>query len=405
MTTNAVYFKRSLLRTTTKVEFRLNLGDTLASAQDVTKYAVNLGDLTEKLSKSSFAGGIVLPSVHLKFDNSRELWNRARGYFKDGYINGSEIIITTAYLDDVDIEITPKFVYRGIIKHTSCEWDRVNFIFEVTVTSPSSLLATEKISSGTLTNESFKETCFRILNRLPFTKYLTIDIDNFFMGWDVATINYGDMTNKKVKDVLDNIMLLTGSVYYVNYSGEFIIEPVIPALPSAAVTLRGDDIYSVNSEKYDWENHYTAIVWDDNENTVRRVEMGSIEKNNLQYDYSELTLDEKYVTNAVNRMTILTNLYNMHKYVKRKIDIDCKWNPEILVNRYIALDVPKESIIDDEFLVWNKDNWNEGKYWGFAQQGISFDSNELWRVVNIKRSTDGEKMSLDLVQLYSDDEV
>lgn len=404
---NSDYLKRSLLQVETTIEFKLNLGTTLSSATDITKYAVNIGDITEKLSKSSVnSGGVLLPNLTIKLDNHFGKFNRDSGYFKNGFINGSSITITTHYIDSTGAEILPEFVFAGLIKYVSCAWDREKHIFSTTIIPASSLLATEKIAPGTLSHTTFKNICYRILHRAPFTKYMTVSLANFAMGWDVAAIDsYADMTNKKVKDVLDDIMMLTGSIYYVDYSGNFIIEPIIPTSPAAVCTFRGDDIQKISSEKYDWKGQYTAIRWEDGTNAIQRVEMSYPDRELYQYDYVELELKEKYVNDTTNRSTIMANLLAMYKYLKREIVLTCKWSPDVTVNDYVALDVAEESIDSDGFLIWNENQWNDSKFWGIESPGISFSSAELWRVTDIKRDTQGKQMQLTVVQLYSDDEV
>jgi hypothetical protein len=404
-TTNAELMKKSLLRTQTTVEFYLNLGTSLDTAIDITKYVVNISDLNEKLSRSSGTGGVILPNLNIKLNNSRGYFNKNSGIFKNGHINNSLIKITTAYITDDDELFSDDFIYKGLIKYNSCEWDRSKYIFKATVIRVSNLVASEKIAAGILSNDSFSNIIYKMLNRRPFTTYLTIDQSNFSLGWDVAQTNrVSDMVNVTVKTVLDKIMLLTGSIYYVNYDDEFIIEPIIPTNPTAICTFRGQDIYSIYYEKYDWKNHYTGIKWDDSENTVQRVEMSYPDRELYQYDFTELVLSNQYVTDSTNRLTILNNLLSLYKYIKREIKIACKWNPDVIVNKYVILDVPQEGIIGDEFMIWNQDSWNDGKFWGFAQPGINFSSSELWRVINIKRDTEGTKMDVTLVQLYSDDE-
>lgn len=406
------YIKRSNLITDTTIDFYKNLGTTLDTAIDITDQVVNVGELTAKLTKSSVnVGGVLLPNLKIGLNNARGNWNKGAKYFGDGFINNSVIEIETKYQiwnDETEVydDLASTFKYSGIIKYSSCRWDREKFIFQATLVPGSSLISSEKIAPGILSHTTFKNICFKILNRQPFTKYLTINLSNFTMGWDISAIDsYADMSNKKVKSVLDEIMLLTGSVYYIDYNGNFIIAPITPASPSAICTLRGDDIFNISFEDYDWKGQYTGIVWDDDENAVQRVEMNYPDRELYQYDYVELTLNKKYVTDSANRLTIMNNLLTLYKFIKRKIKLSCKWNPEIIVNEYIALDVAKETIKDDRFMVWNQDQWNAGKFWGLSSPGISFLSSELWRVVDVRLNVEGEKMDLKIVQLYSDDEL
>jgi hypothetical protein len=71
----------------------------------------------------------------------------------------------------------------------------------------------------------------------------------------------------------------------------------------------------------------------------------------------------------------------------------------------VTLDVPEESIKSDEMFIWNETQWNDDKKWGIKQPGISFSNAELWKVIGIKRDALGEMMQLELLQLYSDDEL
>lgn len=404
--TNNGYIKRNLLRLNSDITIEVNKGETLDTAQNINEYVVNMSDVKEKLTKSSTStGGVVLPSLKLKLDNSKGEWNIKGKKFANGFLNNSLVTITTNYLDDYDVAITPAFVYKGVMKYSSSSWDRNRFLFETTLIPASSTLTSEKIQSGILSNNTFKNIIYKILNRQPFTKYMTINLANITMGWDVsATDSVANMVDKKVKSVLDEIMLITGSVYYVNYDQEFIVEPIAETSPSADATLRGHDIINVSAEDYYWKGQYTSIVWDDDTNTIQRKEISYTDRALYQYDYVELKLTNKYVTNTTNRTTILNNLLNQYKFLKRKVKIKCKWNPEIKINKYISLDVPEEAIKDDNNFIWNETQWNDSKFWGLAQPGISFSSVALWRVVELSRKPLGEQMTLVLVQANSDDE-
>jgi hypothetical protein len=407
--TNAQIIRKPHLIVNTSVTFKKNLGLTLDSAVDVTRYVKKLGDISEKLSKSAVStGGVILPSLKIELDNSNKRWNENGKYFENGFVNGSEFTITTNYIDDSGNEVTPAFVYKGILKYSSCEWLRhKHFIFSAVLVPASSFLTTEVIKAGTIPAGTFTQVCKAILDRRPFNKYLTIDTSNFEFGWNISAIDRpSEMANIKVKTVLDELMLISGSVYYIDYDGNFIIEPIEPSSPTAICTLRGNDIYSINSEEYDWDSQYTAVKWNDNENEVQRVEMNYPTREQFQYDYRVLELTKKYVTDPDNRETIMENLLALNQFIKRKYTMVCKWNPEIIVNKYVSIDIPAEAIAGDQYLTWNEsgDNWNDGLYWSIQQMGITFNSSDLWRVLNIKRSAEGEKMQIEIVQQNSDNE-
>lgn len=403
---NETYFKKNKLHVSTDIKFQLNNGTTLNDEQNITKYAVDINKLTEKLSKSStVSGGVILPSLSLKLDNSRGVWNKQGAKFKNGFINNSLVKITTSYLDSDLNTITPSFVYKGIMKYSSSSWDREKFLFNTTLSPSTGLLSSEKIEAGILSNNTFAYIIYKILNRAPFNRYMTISQSNINLGWDVSsTDDVSDMVNSKVKDVLDKIMLLTGSVYYVDYDQNFIVEPIEESTPTALMTIRGQDILNIKSEEYYWDGQYTAVKWDDGENTIKRVEMNYTNRSLYQYDYVELVLKDKYITDDAKRSTILNSLLNLYQFLKRMVKLTIKWTPSITVNKYVALDVPNESIKNSDQFIWNDSKWNDGKFWNASQPGTTFSSGDLWRVLEVSRDTTGEKMDVVLLQHRSDDE-
>lgn len=406
--TIAEYLKRGLLTPETEITFQLNLGDELQTEQDITKYAVEIGEIAENLSLSDVnAGGSILPNLDITLDNSKGIFEKAGEKFKDGFVNNSLVKVETKYKSPDDEEITPAYCFKGLIKNTACQWDRINHQFKTTLIPSSNLFNVEKIQGGTVTSGSFEDVLYQMLHRQPFIKYLTIDKANWEFGWDIANVvdTVSEVVDQNIKDIMDAFMLLSGSVYYINSDQELIIEPILNDTPSILWTLRGSDIFTIEGEEFDWNGQNTGLVWDDGTLAIKRAEFSYTNREKYQYDYKELAVDYKFVANLTNRQTLLNNMLELMKWLRRKVTITCKWNPEINVNSYVSLDVPEESILGSDFMTFNKtdDNWNAGLYWGIPQPGITFNSTDIWRVVEVGRSSLGEQMKLTLVQLYSDD--
>jgi len=412
--TEAEYLQRGKLSTKTIVNFRLNNGDSLGDTQDVTKLVTNMAQLTEKLSKSSVdVGGVILPKLSVRLDNTRGLWDIGGDYFGPGFVEKSLIEIETynqiytqhgafssAFSRAFDSgpgwrKISPSFKYRGLISTVNSVWDVKSKKLKLSLVDPSSLFATEKIEPGITSTGTFAHIIYQILNRNPFTRYMTVSAGNINPGYDLADVvdDVSELANKKVKDILDRIAYLSGSVYYINYDNEFIFESIYDASPSAVWNLTGND-FDVETLAYDWQGQYTAFKWDDGESTIIRSEMGYTDREEYQYRFREKKIDDKFVVLAVNRQLITDNLLLWHKHLKRWVALTSKWNPEAVINKYITLDVPKEAIAGDKYFVWNKSSWNAGKIWGLPSPGISFDSSIYWRVYAIKRDPLGAKMTI-----------
>lgn len=300
--------------------------------------------------------------------------------------------------------IEPKYIYNGLIKNSGCVWNQKNNKLKLDVVNQSSLLNTEEVRAGTLSKNSFLNICLQLLNRQPFKKYFVASALNFSFGYDAAGIvdNPNEYVNKKVKEVLDEIMELSGSYYYIDYDGNLIIKPNFVESPTAVTTLRGDDIIDIVDIKPDRDNHLTAWRWAIDNAEVARKQTPYNERQIYQYDYRLRTVTSKAIL-STQRKSVLNFLHSFTKWLRLDVDIVCKWNPDILVGEYIKLDIPAEPLYNPDNFIWNDSDWNNGKFWSLPQQGTTFSSVNFWRVVQVKRAVDGESMSLRLNQHLSDD--
>jgi len=409
--------RNSLFPSDISVNFKLNNGSSLNSAQDITKYITKISDIKEKLTKSSVnAGGVILPDLNILLNNSRGKWNINGDFFSNGFVEKSVIEIELAqtfhseygafdesFSEAFDTgagyrKVLPSLKYRGIISTINSEWNIKSKKLKIALSSPATLFTAEKIEPGIISVDSFANVIYKILSRNPFIKYMTIDRANINPGYDIANIidNPAEFVNKKVKDVLDEIAFLSGSIYYINYDNEFIFESIYNLNPSSVWNIRGNDIISIDKLAFDWRGQYTSYVWDDTENDIIRSEMIFLDREAYQYRYREKKISSKYVLSDTNRQLIADNLLLWNQHLKRVVTFTCKWNPEIIINKYINLDIPTESIAGDEYMTWNNPghNWNAGLLWGIESPGESFDNSVFWRIIEVSKSVSGEKMRI-----------
>lgn len=391
--TNEQIIKGANLRLKIKVEFYLNLGTIGVDAPiDITSYVLNLPRLDERLSLSTQStGGVILPNINISLDNTRGHFFPEGKFFKNGFVNNSKIKITTSYLDGDDI-VADGFIFSGLIKSAFVNWEMVSRRFIVTLISADNILKNNEVNLSAISNGiSFANCVYNLLNQPETTKYINVSLSNINPAVDASDMvsAISVLSGKNIKDVLDAIAYLSGSIYYVDSSDNFIMEPIATNPVSAEYTFTKNDIFAIGEFGYDYRGQTNAFIW----GSASLAMSGQI-RLQKQYDFrpEELGDDFNFVTAANNKNIILQNLLSLYQDLKRRIVFDVKFNPEIKVNTFIKISLEEEIIIDDNSFIWNLSNWNAGKIYGIKTSAIVISENVFWRVTEIERSLEGENM-------------
>lgn len=397
---NELLVKRSHLKVKARFYFKLNLGDFLGPEINITRDVVNAPDIEETISGSNLdTGGMVLPSVEVELRNHFDQWNITGRYFQGGFINNSVIGCVVNYLDDDGNLIAPGQVFEGLLKLSSSTWNPDAKIFKASLLDRSNLFQATNVEAGILSPEnSFAQTVYALLNRQWFLKYCSISLVDINLGYDAIGVvdDSAELIGKTVKDALDVIAFLSGSIYFIDpIDNKFVMEPINPIIFKSTWDLNGQrDIFEIQEYGYDWLNQYNSFLWDDGEATKYMVEMTSGLRNEYQYDFKQHKIDTKFVRYESRRVPIMNYLLTVSQYLKRKIKIRTKWNPEVKVNKFITIDLSRRIINPDNSFVWNRDKWNSGRVWGIKKAGIIFSPSTYWRVVGLSKNALGKEMTI-----------
>lgn len=399
MSTNATTMKRGHLKVKPRFYFKLNLGSSLGAEQDITRDVANAPDIEETISGSNLdTGGMILPSVTVDLRNHFDQWNANGRNFQGGFVNNSVIGCVVKYIDDEGNLVSPGMTFEGLLKLSSSSWDPTGKLFNASLLDRSNLFSATNIEPGILTpGKTFKETVYAMLHRQWFLKYCSISLADINLGYDAAGVvdDPGELLGKTVKDALDEIAFLSGSIYYIDpVNNKFVMEPINPTTLTSVCQFGRKDIFEILEYGYDWLNQYTSFIWDDGEATKYMVEMSSAIREEYQYDFKQHKIDSKFVRYESRRVPIMNYLLTVSQYLKRKIKIRTKWNPDVKVNSFITIDLPRRTINPNNAFVWNRDKWNSGKVWGIKKAGIVLSPSTYWRVVGLSKNALGQEMTI-----------
>lgn len=123
-------------------------------------------------------------------------------------------------------------VFEGLLSDEASEIDVKDQIVNFKVRGLESIFTTKVVPFADISNgDTVAQIIFAALDQSAITDLLTLDIANITPAVDVPVDDVSDFENKTVKEVLDQLLALSNSVFYVKNSTMY----VVSRAPSAAV--------------------------------------------------------------------------------------------------------------------------------------------------------------------------
>ena len=406
-------YLNSSLASKTIVTFSLNLGSTLATPIDITQYITNNQSISEGLTdKSNNIGGVILDKLVLELDNTNGVWEQNGSFFKGGFVNNSVITITTFYYKyvgtgafdgefgiDFDAGWAPAgnpYVFTGLLKTASSQWDENpnSLKFLAGVLPVANILATETVNPGYVTPGSFTSVINQIMLQPTIAKYISTSLSNIVLGYDAAGVvdTPAELTGMTVKDVLDKIAFLSGSIYRFDSNNIFYMEPIANS-GTSTWNLRQSDITEFTALEFD-PLQFTQIQWTGATELLNTITVTQdyLTRQMYQYDFNQLTIDAKFVQSDAARLAIIQNMLLQYQHQHHRIVLRTKSNPDLRVNNLITVNYPQQCSLLS--FVWNKSSWGDGSTWSISIPGVTISPVTFWRVLQIDRDILNESMTI-----------
>jgi len=110
------------------------------------------------------------------------------------------------------------------------------------------------------------------------------------------------------------------------------------------------------------------------------------------YDYLHEKIESKFIQDTDNRNTIMNNVLELYQHRKKKVRFSTKYNPELQINKFITINLPRETYQLDNRFIWNATQWNTQKKWSGETPGLYINSAVIWRITEVKKAADGKQM-------------
>lgn len=305
--------------------------------QDITRWFLGdgVGSIKYELDSGDFDVGLFIANnVNLSFDNSsgkfndvgdsRSLW---AGFETR---NLTKFKIDAGYLDEDDAKVEG-IPFEGYLDERSMKTDEKDKV-TLTVLAKDAIFKTCEVAAGTLSSSvSASEAIYILCNRGEVTDHITVDQDNIDPSNDISLDDPGDYNGKKLDAALNDILLLSNSVLYVDSDSNLIVTSrnhsakIKHEFYRNSSTGEKDNIYkisSINNGRQRVKNYWT---WSG-------ASLSSSSDSYLlkRYGVTKKVVSSSAVTNTTVQQSILDDLLDEFQYPKQEFVIETDYIPGVL---------------------------------------------------------------------------
>jgi hypothetical protein len=332
--TTAIELKKSINKAYVNVYLKRRLTDgnfesdwlditrlVLSSGIDALSYSVDSGDFD--------VGVFSVSNVRLNFDNrtgkfndnedSRSLW---------GSLNTrqlSRIKVEAGYLDAYDEKLTEN-VFEGIIDERSFTFDVKQDTVSCTVLSREYAFQTVNVAGGSLgLSPVASDAIYTLCNRPEITDYMTVTLANIVPANDIVIDSPNEWAGKKLNDVLNEIMLVTNSILYIDKEGNLIVSGrdhsrrVAYEFRQNSNTGKPDNIYPIRNVNSGRQRVKNYISWGSG---VSAVTASSTDEFLERYGVTKRTISCDAITSATTKAAIVANVLAEWQFPKQEMEIE-----------------------------------------------------------------------------------
>lgn len=371
--------------------------------KDITRQVVrnSLSDIKLSLDAKDFDIGIfTTDNVTVTFDNSDGRFNDIEdsrsfwGAFQTRHL--TKFRIDYGYLDDNGDNIGSN-TFIGFLDERSLRISS-NDDATVTILSRDFLLSTVNVPAGLVSSATAaSEVLFRLLSRGEITQHLTISRSNIAPNNDITIDDPSEYDAKKVDSVVNEILLLTNSVAYIDQSDNYIVKS---RNSSNQVTHRfynnpikkrkaSDNVYGIRNINSGRNRVKNAFFWSGS-TEVSRSDSVYLER----YGLTKKTFNAAAITNTTTRQSILDRLRTEFEFPKKEFEVETDYlGPDIELLQTVAFDVRPEYTNVKDVAEIGQAVIGTSKIVGFGS-GIFLQPDKGYKVIQIRHSLKNAKTIL-----------
>jgi hypothetical protein len=294
-------------------------------------------------------------------------------------------------------------VFEGIIDERSFVFDVENDTVSCTVISREYAFQTVNMVGGSLgTSVLASDAIYVLCNRPEITAYMTILESNINPANDVTFDAPNQWAGMKLNDVLNEIMLVTNSIMYIDKDGYLIVKSrqhsrlVKLELRQNSNTGKQDNIYSirnVNSGRHRVKNY---ISWGSGTSAI--VE-SSADEYLERFGITKKTVSCDAITNVATKATVISELLNEWQFPKQEMEVETDYQAnEIDFFDMVTVDIIPQLTRKNELPICGEAICGSAVLVDYAS-GFKTDVNKGYKVISIEHSLSEFKTRLKLREI------
>jgi hypothetical protein len=225
--------------------------------------------------------------------------------------------VRIVYTDDDDETIA----FRGLLNEEATRLDVTRDEIQVRVLSRDSIMRTVRVAGGTISSTAtIQGAIFQILNQPEITAVLGLSLADINPNLDFTIDASSELENKSVRDALNQLLLVSNSVMYVDEDDNVIVTDReenegqnILVLYGPYDLKRRQNIIDIKNYNLGKHRNFTAVKVNDTEVSVT----GYVEA----YGYRQKRISAPFITDAVTEEQVADRLAEEFKTPKVELEV------------------------------------------------------------------------------------
>lgn len=287
---------------------------------DVSRFVLDssISPIRKGIDSTDYDIGVFFfDDLQLKLDNVDGYLNDENDYRSIFPFGRDKAKVRVVYIDSEEETI----VFTGLIADEATRLDITKDDIQFRVLSKYSIFKDTQVSGGTIADGDAASTAFfSILNTTEITSILNVDASNINPDLDFNIDVGSELTNKSVKDALNQLLLATNSVILVDDDDNIFIQPRTETNDRDILVLYGPydlrrrqniiDIKNYNTGK---QRMFTSVVVNDSE----EVSSGHID----YYGYRQKVIEMPFLTDNGTERIVAAKLLEEFKSPKIELEV------------------------------------------------------------------------------------
>lgn len=359
------------------------------------------GNLKQQLSSNEYdIGTIKFNKISIVLDNQKGTYSEAINPVSIFTFKRDQTILRIDWDRNVDQadcgNCSPGFtflsqpieVYKGLLEDNSSKFDAENQTQTFNFLGLESIIGKTQVPFSSLSvSDDFNTTIFNILNQTEITKLLTVSQANINVGLNLVPDDIADLEDKKCLAALNDLMLLSGSVLYIEDATIFVKDR--KESNDLKFTFYGpssdrgiENLHDVSAYTLGENRTFNFFKWRDT--SVRQSFQDSIDR----FGFRDKEINSELITDSGKQTQILNYLLNEFGFPKKELDIVVPLTSEIVEQIYfldkIKIDYPADYRVDetdDTISRYAQSKYGQARYLQ-AISSLIIDVNTDWKVLN-----------------------